>query len=134
MNYAKNINDNIKALLEARNLSIRQFAEQISIPASTLTDSLKSKKGLPVEIAIRVADALGFSVEQLSKLSVVELLKADLHTQIKSPELSKDEAELLRDYRLLSTQGQEFIRQTMVAAVNTYKKLNFVSDVEASGI
>jgi repressor LexA len=90
VNYAKNINDNIKALLEIRNISIRQLADQITIPASTLTDSLKSKKGLPVEVAIRVANALRFSVEELSKMSTVELLTSELSKGEAPPALSRN--------------------------------------------
>ncbi len=41
MNYARVTSDNVKALLRLHHLSIRQLAEQISLSASTLTDSLK---------------------------------------------------------------------------------------------
>ena len=36
--------------------------------------------------------------------------------------LTQDEQQLLADYRELSPQGQEYIRQTMHLAVQTYKK------------
>lgn len=68
-------------------------------------------------------------------LSLCELYEidsiADLYGENKnSSSLSIDEEELLRDYRLLSNQGKEFVRQTMVAALNTYKKDCAVSDME----
>lgn len=74
MSYALNVNKNVLAILEARNISIRQLANKINIPASTLTASLKSKKGLPVDIAIAVCDELGFTVEDLSYKAIGDLL------------------------------------------------------------
>lgn len=132
MDYAQNLNNNVKALLEAQNTSMRQFAERLSIPASTLIDSLKSKKGLPLDIAVRVAESLGFSVEDLTKMSTVELLKSQIRAQIKNSDLSDDEARLLSDYRSLNTHGQEYIRQTMDMAKDRYKKHNSVPNMEAS--
>ena len=46
--------------------------------------------------------------------------------------LEKDETELLSDYRLLTAQGKEYIRQTMVMAKTTYKKDGSVSDMEVA--
>lgn len=48
-----------------------------------------------------------------------------------SPEpLTPDEQQLLRDYRELNSQGQEYIRQTMHMAVQTYKKNPDLSKLE----
>lgn len=44
--------------------------------------------------------------------------------------LSSDEHQLVDDYRSLNAQGQEFIRQTMYAAKQAYKKMPDVSDLE----
>ncbi|MCL2107784.1 MAG: helix-turn-helix transcriptional regulator [Oscillospiraceae bacterium] len=43
--------------------------------------------------------------------------------------MTDDEMKLLEDYRSLSEQGKEFVRQTMYAACNTYKKGFGVSGV-----
>lgn len=47
--------------------------------------------------------------------------------------LSNDEKQLISDYRDLSTQGQEYIRQTMFIAKQTYKKSSDSSVLEDSG-
>ncbi|WP_306488322.1 ribbon-helix-helix domain-containing protein [Agathobaculum sp.] len=44
--------------------------------------------------------------------------------------LSPDELQLVEDYRSLNKQGQEYIRQTMYMAKQTYKKMPDLSDVE----
>ena len=46
--------------------------------------------------------------------------------------LAKDEQQLIENYRQLNSQGQEYIRQTMFMAKETYKKDITVSCVEIS--
>lgn len=43
---------------------------------------------------------------------------------------SADEQQLVRDYRELNAQGQEYIRQTMYMAKQTHKKMPDLSDLE----
>lgn len=74
MDYAHNLSENIKLLIDQYGLSIKKLAEQIGIPASTLTDGLKSKKGLPIETAIIIADYFGYDVTTLSKKTAEELV------------------------------------------------------------
>lgn len=74
MDYAHNLSENIKLLIEQYGLSIKRLAQQIGIPASTLTDGLKSKKGLPIETAIAISDYFGYDVTTLSKKTSEELL------------------------------------------------------------
>lgn len=47
--------------------------------------------------------------------------------------LAADERQLVQDYRELSPQGQEYIRQTMHLAVQTYKKSPDLSKLEDLG-
>lgn len=47
--YAQISSSNIRFLLTKNNISIRQLAEKIGIAATTLNDSLKSKKGVSVD-------------------------------------------------------------------------------------
>lgn len=44
--------------------------------------------------------------------------------------LNPDERRLVDDYRLMNPQGQEYIRQTMYMATQTYKKTAHLSDLE----
>lgn len=46
--YAQISSSNIRFLLTKNNMSIRQLAEKIGIAATTLNDSLKSKKEYPL--------------------------------------------------------------------------------------
>ncbi len=55
MDYAKASSEQIKTLMRANRLSIRQLAEQVGVSPSTLTDGLKSKKGIPIDTMIRIA-------------------------------------------------------------------------------
>ena len=54
--YAQISSSNIRFLLTKNNMSIRQLAEKIGIAATTLNDSLKSKKGVSVDSLIKIAD------------------------------------------------------------------------------
>lgn len=53
--YAQISSSNIRFLLTKNNMSIRQLAEKIGIAATTLNDSLKSKKGVSVDSLIKIA-------------------------------------------------------------------------------
>lgn len=100
MDYSQNLNQNIKLLLDAKNLSIRQLAEFIDIAASTLTDGLKSKKGIPIEHAIKIADYFGYSVESLSKKEFNELIA------VSSLIIDDPESEIAKKIRSLNENGR----------------------------
>ena len=57
---------------------------------------------------------------------IVDILSGneDNQEQVDIVHLDDVEKQLIKDYRTLSTQGQEYILQTMNMAVNTYKKDN----------
>lgn len=69
-------------------------------------------------------------------LALIEKGINDLLQQVNSPEtggsgaLTPDERQLLNDYRSMNKQGQEYIRQTMFMAKQTYKKMRDDSDLE----
>lgn len=52
---------------------------------------------------------------------------------VASKPLAQDEQQMLHDYRGLSPQGQEYMRQTMHLAVQTYKKSPDLSKLEDLG-
>ena len=52
---------------------------------------------------------------------------------IKWMDLPKDDDKLLNDYRELNDQGKEYVQQTMHMAINTYKKDNYISNMEPLG-
>lgn len=65
VNYAKISSDNIRLLIIQNDLSIRQLAEIIGVAPTTLNDSLKSKKGIPIDSLIRIADYFNLTVNDL---------------------------------------------------------------------
>lgn len=71
------------------------------------------------------------AVIKLMELGLQEILKGTpIDTSIQSEMYSSDEKALIEDYRNLNKQGQEYIRQTMYMAKQTYKKMPDVSDME----
>lgn len=69
-NYAQISSSNIRFLLTKNNMSIRQLAEKIGIAATTLNDSLKSKKGVSVDSLIKIADYFNLTVNDLCNVSL----------------------------------------------------------------
>lgn len=65
MTYAQITSDNVRVLLARRGMSIRQLAEAVSLSPSTLTDALKSKKGLPIDQLMAVAGYFQLSLSAL---------------------------------------------------------------------
>lgn len=120
MDYSQNMIDNVKALLEARKISSRQFAMSIGIAPSTFIDNLKSKKGFPIEVSIKVADALGFTVEELAKFSGVELLQREFSSPSVAS-LSEQEKLIVKTFRSFSDEGKE-------------KVISYVEDLNRAGI
>lgn len=68
--YAQISSSNIRFLLTKNNMSIRQLAEKIGIAATTLNDSLKSKKGVSVDSLIKIADYFNLTVNDLCNVSL----------------------------------------------------------------
>ena len=104
MDYSKNLSDNIKALLEARDISLRAFALNIGVSPSTFIDALKSKRGLSIELAIKCSDALRVPVEFLAKKSTVEILCNEFRAR---DMLSSSELQLVTSFSGLNDEGQE---------------------------
>ncbi|MBE6991829.1 MAG: helix-turn-helix transcriptional regulator [Ruminococcaceae bacterium] len=65
MDYADITRTNIKSLMKKEHISIRKLAEIIGTSASTLTDSLKSKKGICIDNMMLIAQHFGVSVDLL---------------------------------------------------------------------
>lgn len=81
----------------------------------TLLDNVKRGRVPSVDSVQLLAQYLGVTTSEL-----LGEIAPNIPT---APEpLAQDEQQLLRDYRGLSPQGQEYMRQTMHMAVQTYKK------------
>lgn len=90
MNYVKNFSENVKKLLAENGLSIKKLSEELEIPASSLTDSLKSKKGVPISTSIQIADYFGYDVETLTKNNFEQLPKKKDKESISLPTLDAE--------------------------------------------
>lgn len=122
MNYAQQMNENVKELLTAHNISIRQLADAVIVPASTLNEALKSKRGLAVDVAIRIADFFGFSVEELSTVSPDEIIA--LHPQSNLAKDSIGNKLLLSSFASLNEDGQQKVIEfaQLIEHSGKYKK------------
>ena len=58
---------------QKNNMSIRQLAEKIGIAATTLNDSLKSKKGVSVDSLIKIADYFNLTVTTFAMFHLTEI-------------------------------------------------------------
>lgn len=116
--------ERLKAARKAKGLTQEQLAKIIGVAKSTLTGYEKGNREPDVLKIHALANALDVTGDSL------------LGIDAPSPAIAAqtdDERQLLRDYRALSDQGKEYVRQTLVIALNTYKKDFFVSDVEDAG-
>lgn len=100
MNYARITSENVKALLRLHHMSIRQLAEEISLSASTLTDSLKSKKGIPIDSLMAIASYFDVSINALCIPNLAEQQQSDLVT---------DMVKAASEYQELDSYGQDLV-------------------------
>ena len=91
IDYAKISSQNVKELLFRHKISIRQLAENINIPPTTLNDSLKSKKGIPIAALIKIAEFFHLTVNPDSEM------------------LQSDVVEFINKYKALDKHGKELI-------------------------
>ena len=100
---------NIRILLSENNLSVRQLADIIGIAATTLNDSLKSKKGVPISSLIKIANYFSISVN--------DLCNEDFR---KNCEFNTKETELIKKFNMLDERGQD----TVLSVINQQLKYN----------
>lgn len=73
MTYSQILSSNIRVLAMENGISIRQLAEIVDVPQTTLNTALSSKKGVPLDIAIKIADYFCVTVEQLCGKQPIEI-------------------------------------------------------------
>lgn len=110
VDYAFISSSNIRFLLTENNLSVRQLADIIGIAATTLNDSLKSKKGVSISSLIKIADYFNVSVNDLCS----EGLKNKF-------ELNSQNNELIKKFNKLDERG----KQTVINVID--QQLNFIN-------
>lgn len=65
MNFAEITSENTKQLLREHNLSLRQLAAQLGVSASTLSDAMRSRHGLSIDLLAGVAAYFQVSLDRL---------------------------------------------------------------------
>lgn len=109
VDYAFISSQNIRLLLSENNLSVRQLADIIGIAATTLNDSLKSKKGVPISSLIKIANYFSISVN--------DLCNEDFR---KNCGFNTKETELIKKFNMLDERGQD----TVLSVINQQLKYN----------
>ncbi len=109
VDYAFISSQNIRFLLSENNLSVRQLSDIIGIAATTLNDSLKSKKGVPISSLIKIANYFSISVN--------DLCNEDFR---KNCGFNTKETELIKKFNMLDERGQD----TVLSVINQQLKYN----------
>ena len=123
-NIKQIIADNIKYYRETNNLQKKAVADYLSVSASSVTHWEDGSNSIDINKLAKLC--------QLFNCSLSEMVSCRNEYQ-KRIALSHDEHQLISDYRDLSIQGQEYIKQTMFIAKQTYKKSSDNSVLEESG-
>lgn len=125
-----NILEKIEYLMKRNGIKNRSELSELSgIPYSTITGFYaKGYDKMKLSTLKALADCLGVTIDYLGRDEITDPNYGI--SPLSSSDLSEDETQLVEDYRSLNDQGQEFIRQTMYAAKQAYKKMPDISDLE----
>ena len=104
------IGENISRKLKEQGLSQNRLAKLSGVSQSNISSILSNTKSPSVDTIRLLADALGCTVAELLGEAPVDQGMA----------LSGDARRLLADYKALSPQGREYIRQQMAMALKVY--------------
>lgn len=114
------IGERIKELRKARGITQVQLAKIIGIEQSSV-GKYEGKDAISPsdDIKIRIADYFGVSLDYL--------VGRDKPNDL---QLSPAESKLISDFRTLSPEGKEYIKQQMAIACNIYIQRDTIPDVE----
>lgn len=147
----RNIQKNIAEYRKKANLTQKELAERLGVKTTSLASWEQGKSMPDIDTLFRLCPLLNVNILTISGFEPpeqhhnygdgVESAVSDLVNAIdavsnhsvmigKELSLSSDENQLVSDYRSLNDQGQEYIRQTMYMAKQTYKKMPDISDLE----
>lgn len=124
------INDRIKEMRVSRGLTLLEVSKRLGVEEATMQRYESGQiKNIKHETVLALSDIFRCSPSYL--MGWIDTIE-DAPALESSSALTSDEAQFLSDYRNLSDQGREYMRQTMVMALHTYKKDSFVPNMEAS--
>lgn len=118
------LGNKIKLARERKGFNQKQLAEILNITPARLSSYEKDKREPDFFMFSKIVTTLGADANELLGINISEKTNTIL---------SHDEHQLISDYRDLSIQGQEYIKQTMFIAKQTYKKSSDNSVLEESG-
>ena len=140
------IQKNIAFYRKNAKLTQKELAEKLEIPTTNLASWEQGKSMPDIDMLFKICSILKVDILTISGYEMTENGEnafanfnqafksinehsAKLGEELSIP-LNHDEQELIKNYRELSEQGQEYIRQTMYMAKQTYKKMPDFSGVE----
>ena len=126
-----NLREKLEYLMTRDNITRKaDLARALDIPYTPIDNILKRDRFDNVKFSTleKLCDYFHVDLRYLIKDEITDPNYTD--TAQPFPSLSRDETQLVEDYRSLNEQGQEYIRQTMYMAKQTYKKMPDVSDLE----
>ena len=111
----------INKLKKEKGITNRQLALMSGVTLSTIDKITSGRNTNPqLDTLLAICRVLGCKLEDFDPVS-------DLHST-QDIQLTPDEKNLVSDYRELSEQGQEYIRQTMYMARQNFKKASASDD------
>ena len=121
------LGERLKVLRIEAGLTQEELAQRIGLKKQNISRYENSHCEPNIRTAKRIADALGVTIEEMAVgISVKD-------TPAPALSLSPDESQLIQDYRGLTPPGQEYIRQTMAMAKQSYSEKNLpVSHLETA--
>lgn len=132
-NFFTPVRERIFTLLKSRAISQKAFSEAIKVTDKKVSDWNTGRSSSFMKQLDVIADALGTTEEWLLYGGDAAPPGKAKPIPVSGDGLDAEEQQLIHDYRTLNTQGQEYIRQTMHMAVQTYKKSPDLSKLEGQG-
>lgn len=119
--------ENLNAIKKASGKTLKQISHESGVPLGTLNKLFAGQTKDPkLDTVCAVVHSLGYTLNDIDPGAK----KPPNVTDKNDITLAQDERQLIKDYRALNDQGQEYIRQTMYMATQTYKKMPDLSDLE----
>lgn len=116
--------ENVKAKLKQKRMTQNELAILCGMSSSGISTALSGNRNPRIDTMQRIAFALN--------CTVAELLDDEAPAAAPSDGLTPTERQLIRDFRALNTQGQEFVLQAVAMAGAVSKKgADTLADLEA---
>lgn len=110
------------------------IANLLGVTYQNVSSWERGKSKIDIESYVRLCALYGIDAIKPLKESTNNMLMlsqtSQSDTDITENMLTQDEKEIIENYRNLNEQGQEYIKQTMYMATQTYKKMLDISGLE----